>query len=57
MISNVVIFDKLLDLLCALGEEGVYLDFFEVFSRNCRVSWCVVLPFIMKGIDRIKGKK
>lgn len=57
MIPNVVIFDKLLDLLCALGEEGVYLNFFEVFSRNCRVSWCVVLPFIMKGIDRIKGKK
>lgn len=29
MISNVVIFDKLLELLCALGEEGVYLDFFK----------------------------
>lgn len=33
MISNVVIFDKLLDLLCALGEEGVYLNFLKYFPE------------------------
>lgn len=50
MISNVVIFDKLLDLLCALGEEGVYLKFWKYFLEIVEFLGVLFYHLSRKGL-------